>query len=201
MQRRASHGSIPVGPCSIAALLLAVPALSGCVFPFECESEHVEVAFPATVERGSGETSTEAFGSLAPGNIGDDYDAVKAVLVGDSYRSPTWVVWTLSAFDSNGGYIAVNAGGPFRPGDVLPVSAAYAGGGWGLSSVPPSDGPEIGVRDGDFVSTSASGTLEVLEVEPLSFRVDVEVANDQEETLRLQGDMSFSLVVLAAACE
>ena len=190
--------------CSTPFLLLGLApvaaAASACGWPFDCESVHVEVAFDATSERGAERDEREAFGAVAPGNLGPDYEIVEAVLVGDSHRSATWVTWTLYFADAAGGYVAFTVGGPFEVGAVQPLGHGDSVG-WGVGPVLATDQAGIRVLTGDFVSESASGTLEVLGVEPLRFGVDVELSGERKETLRLKGEMEFVRVVTDTACE
>src|SRR5215212_11003507 len=102
------------------ALAAAMLASTGCnTFEFltdNCETEFVRVTWPATITRGSSTTSVTLTGSVSPGNIDPaQFTQLRQTLVtggGDL----TNVVWTVPAFETNGGYVAFMHAAPLTTG-------------------------------------------------------------------------------------
>jgi hypothetical protein len=58
----------------------------------------------------------------------------------------------------------------------------------------------VSVRAGDFVASSASGTVEVLAVAPLRLRLDVTANSADETTMHIQAELRFSLLRERGPC-
>lgn len=187
---------------SLGPLLAMTALLSACGSPFgDCRLERVEVSFPATIERGSGTETATLVGSVAVGNLSvPDFETLRAVLTGDVTAENDGVIWTVPMAGTSEGWVSLAIDAPVSQGDVLPVGSAYDGAGWGLFDVPAGTKIAAGVRDGSFIASSVTGTVEVLEVMPLRLRLDLTATDASSATLRVTGDAGFTFVSEPAAC-
>jgi hypothetical protein len=182
--------------------LLALPfLLSACGSPFgECRTERVEVSFPATIERGSGTESMTLEGSVAVANLSvPDFETVRAVLTGDVSAETDGVIWTVPMATTEG-WVSLAIDAPVSPGDVLTVGSTYDGAGWGPFELPGETKIAASVRDGSFIASSVTGTVEVLGVMPLRLRLDLTATDASSATVHVTGDASFTFVREPAAC-
>jgi hypothetical protein len=127
------------------------------------------------------------------------FDALRAALVQGSTASKN-VTWTVSAFDSNGGYISLAHLTPFTPGETRQIAGTFVGAGWGVSAPTDLSATSVSVRDGTFQATSASGSLTALDVAPLRLRIDVTASNASGETIRVNGDAGFAYQKVTTTC-
>ena len=96
------------------------------------------MTWPATIVRGTSTTNVTLTGAVSPSNIDPgQFKLLRQLLVTDDQDITTNVVWTVSAFDVNGGYIAFQHPAPLSSGQIQAVNFAFDGGGWGVSSVAP----------------------------------------------------------------
>ncbi|MDQ3950554.1 MAG: hypothetical protein M3282_09415, partial [Gemmatimonadota bacterium] len=77
---------------------------------------------------------------------------------------------------------------------------AFEGGGWGTSTASRDAAASVSVRADDFVANSASGTIEVLGVAPLRLRLDVTAGSAAGATMRIRGELRFSLLRESGPC-
>lgn len=155
---------------------------------------------PATIER-NGITQNETLsGVVAFTNVPDQFHLLKAVLTEDPSRSTEGVVWTVPAFQTNGGFIAVALQAPLCAGDSLLVTSAFNGGGWGQFDLPAGSRAQVSVRADSFLAVSASGSIRVLAVAPLRLRIDITTQSNNNTTIRIRGDANFQYVRERVPC-
>lgn len=186
---------------SIPVAALTLLLLEACS-PFgPCYLDRIHVAFSATVTLGDAVQDWDLRGEVTTGNVGGPtYDQLAEALIEDA-GSAAGVVWTLDVgLGAEAGFLAVQLAADPAEGDVLTVSGAFDGGGWGFLSAP-TPGPRLAARIGAFTATSASGTLTVLETEPLRLSADVIVADAQGISYRFAGQMVFSRTVEPVPCD
>lgn len=190
----------------IALSTLATTALlSGCstvdFLTDRCEARFVRVSWPATITRGTSNTSATLFGSVTPGNIDvDQFELLRDAVTTGARTLPTTVVWTVPAFDVNGGYIAFTHTAPLAVGDTEPVNFAFDGGGWGAAAASRSIPAAIAVRADNFIATEATGTLTVISTTPLRLGIDVTVRNGVNQTMRITGEAQFEYEKVPTNC-
>jgi hypothetical protein len=166
-----------------------------------CYSERIEVSMPAMIERNGTPQNENLSGVVALTNVPDQFAALRAVLTEDPTQQTYGVVWTMPAFQTNGGGIAIALQAPLRAGDVLAVNSAFDGGGWGTISLPAGVNAQVSVRADNFVATSASGSIQVLAVAPLRLRIDIETSDATNSTIRIRGDASFKYERERVTCD
>ena len=182
-------------PTALAASVLL--ASSGCAqlefLTARCPVESITVTWPATITRGSLVTSVLLTGTVSPDNIDQaQFNTLKAGLIDGNTQSAANIIWTVPAFNVNGGYIAFLHRAPLTAGDTHQVNLAFDGGGWGVFSETRALPPTVAVRAENFNATAASGSIVVLSTSPLRLRIDVTTQNTAGETIRLTGDAGFS---------
>ncbi len=67
--------------------------------------------------------------------------------------------------------------------------SAIVGGGWGVAS---GSGAQVSLLDGEFQATSATGTITILETQPLRVRLEVTATEADGASRTLSAAMSFS---------
>jgi len=187
----------------VVCLTLALPFLSACGSAFEsCRSDRIEVALPATVDRDGRTQSVLLSGAVSPGNLssGEEFENVRAVLTGDPAGRTGGVIWTVPAFETNPGWVAVALRAPLAPGDVLPVSTTVDGAGWGTFDLPQGTDVVVSLRAGSYVAVTASGTVRVLAVAPLRLRLDLTGRDAAGDPVRVRGDALFAFVSEPSPC-
>ena len=168
-----------------------------------CTAESVLVAWPATITRGNATTTMTLTGAVSPGNIDpSQFNQLKQLLTTGGAGGTNSVVWTVPAFNVNGGYIAFMHKAPLTSGQSEPVNLAFDGGGWGIvTSRPDQPFPAvIAVRAENFVATSASGSITAIAGPPLRLRIDVTARNASNETMRLMGEAQFRYERARTSC-
>lgn len=183
----------------------AILASQGCValefLGGSCTQEQLVVTWPATITRGTAVSNVLLTTTLTPSNVDQtQFNQLRSALVNggsNSYR----VTWTVSAFDTNGGYIAFSHEAPMANGQSLDIGATFIGGGWGASpAVGTAPRPAISVRADNFTATSASGSITALNSSPLRLRIDVATSNASGETIHLTGEAGFAYQKVTKSC-
>jgi len=186
----------------IALTVLSVGCSSVQLLTDNCTAESILVSWPATVTRGSASSTVTLTGAVSPGNLdAARFSALRQLLITGGAAGSASVVWTVPAFEVNGGYVAFMHRAPLASGQTEPVNLAFDGGGWGVvSSRPDSPFPAtIAVRAENFVATSASGSITAVEGLPLRLRIDV-TARNANESMRLTGDAQFKYEQARTSC-
>jgi hypothetical protein len=160
-----------------------------------CNVEHLDVTWPATIQRGGVTTSEQLEATLAPTSVTPEvFDSLATTLVHGRAMAPA-VLWSVPAFNVNPGGIVVVHRGALRRGEVVPIRGVMEGGGWAVMPKATDDGVGalVGVEAGEFVASEAWGTLAVLETEPLALRVDVTARDSLGDSVRVRGEAQFSV--------
>jgi hypothetical protein len=166
-----------------------------------CDTEFVRVTWPATITRGTSTTNVTLFGSVTPSNIDPtQFELLRDVLTTGSRGTLATVVWTVPAFDINGGYIAFTHSAPLIPGQTVGVNFAFDGGGWGAASAAREIPAAIAVRADNFTAAAASGTLDVVSTSPLRLRINVTTRNAANQTLSVAGEAQFQYEKVRSSC-
>lgn len=188
-------------PVALSLLLLS----QGCValefLGGRCTQEQLVVTLPATLTRGITTSTVLLTATLTPSNVDKaQFDALRNALV-DGSSTRYRVTWTLPAFDTNGGYVAFTHEMPVTNGQTIDIGATFTGGGWGAAAaVGTAPRPAIAVRAENFIATSASGSITVLDTSPVRFRIDVTTRNDAGETIRIAGEAGFAYQKVTKTC-
>lgn len=185
-------------------VLAGALACSGCatvdLITNQCDTEYIRVTWPATITRGSLTVTTTLQGAVTPGNIdATQFRNLKDALI-DGDGNATNVVWTVDAFNVNGGYIALMHSAPATSGQTEAVSLAFDGGGWGTIASPRPFAPTIALRAENFNATSATGSITTVDPKPLKLRVDVTTSNAAGETIKVTGDAQFRYERVSSSC-
>jgi hypothetical protein len=185
--------------------LTAALAINGCAtFDFltdNCRSEWVQVDWPVSITRNGVTTTTTLKGSVAPGNIDQSqFDLFKEIVATGGRELVTNVIWSVPAFEVNGGFIGIMHEAPLAAGQNLGVGV-FDGGGWGIpSEAIRVEGALVSVRADNFVARTATGSVTAIQSIPLKLRVDVTAGNAAGETIRIVGDAVFSYHVERDRC-
>jgi hypothetical protein len=156
-----------------------------------CEHEQLDVTWPATIEREGAATREELSATLTPETVTPEaFDSLAQVLVRGEAKVRA-VEWTVPAFNTDPGGIAIAHKAALSRGEVLRVTGALDVGGWAVIDSVAIEGAKVGVEAGDFVTRDASGTIAVLETEPVALRVDVTARDSAGATIRVRGDARF----------
>ena len=189
--------------------LSAIAAMQGCLRGLlaleaiapKCTQEQIVVTWPITITRGSSVTSPLLTTTLTQTEIDrTQYDALRQTLTAGGGTGTYNVTWTIPAFDVNGGSIALTHAAPLASGETRQVTGAFSGGGWRAQPATAAVPPAVAVRAGNFVATSATGSITVLAASPLRLQVDITASNAAGETIRLTGDVGFSYHKVQALC-
>lgn len=166
-----------------------------------CDTESINVTWPATITRGNFTQNVTLIGSVAPGNIDPaNFDLMRRLLFSGGPEILTNVVWTVPAFDINGGYIAFMHPAPLSTGQTEPVNLAFDGGGWGVVPSARVFAPTIAVRANNFNATTATGSIFAVTGQPLRLRIDVTAQNAEGETMRITGEAQFEYTKVSSNC-
>ena len=166
-----------------------------------CTTEFVRVSWPATITRGTSTTNVTLFGSVTPSNIDPtQFEMLRDVIATGNRTSLTTVVWTVPAFDINGGYIAFTHTLPLSAGESDDVDFAFDGGGWGASSATRAIPAAIAVRADNFNATAATGSIAAISTTPLRLDIDVTVRNAANQTMSLTGEAQFEYETVHSGC-
>lgn len=158
-----------------------------------CDADHLDVTWTATIERGGTTTSERLSATLTPTNVTPEvFDSLVAALVRGRKTGASGVVWSVPAFNTSPGGIAVLHKAALSRGEVLRVAGVLDTAGWGLTPSAPRDEARAGVEAGDFVAHDVSGTIAVLETKPLALRLDLTARDSAGSTIRVRGDARFT---------
>jgi hypothetical protein len=156
-----------------------------------CDEEHLDVTWPATIERNGAVAREELRATLTPTNVAPDtFQSLEHALVRGRAAAPV-VGWTVPAFNTDPGGIAVRHKASLSRGEVMRVGGALDIGGWGVTDTMPSGGAQVGVEAGEFVAREATGTIAVLETAPVALRLDVTARDSTGDSIRVRGDARF----------
>jgi hypothetical protein len=191
---------------AISALIASAVLPAGCasvqLLTDSCTAESILVSWRATITRGGASTTATLTGAVSPGNLdASRFNALRALLITGGAATAS-VVWTVPAFEVNGGYVAFMHRAPLASGQTEPVNLAFDGGGWGVVASRP-DSPfsaAIAVRAENFTATSASGSITAVDGLPLRLRIDVAARNASNESMRFTGDAQFRYERARTSC-
>jgi hypothetical protein len=157
-----------------------------------CNVELLEVTWPATIERGDVATREQLSAAVTLTTLSPEvFDSLRQTLVRGRPRAPA-VLWSVPAFNTSPGGISVVHAGALKRGALLRVAGVQDGGGWAVMPRVSPDSALVGVEAGEFAATTASGTIAVLETEPLALRLDVTARDSAGSAVRVRGDVQFS---------
>jgi hypothetical protein len=157
-----------------------------------CDVEHLDVTWPATIERAGVTTTERLSATLTPTTVAPEaFDSLAKTLV-RGRSAAVAIVWSVPAFDTDPGGIAVLHSGLLAKGTVMRVAGVLDGGGWGLMPAVPADSALVVIEAGQFVAREATGTITVLETRPVALRLDVTATDSAGTAIRLTGDAQFS---------
>ena len=189
-----------------SASLVAIALISaGCTttdfLTDNCTSEFVRVSWPATITRGTSTTSVTLFGSVTPGNIDPtQFELFRDVVATGTRSNLTTIVWTVPAFEVNGGYIAFTHTLPLSAGQSDGINFAWDGGGWGAAPASRAIPGAVAVRADNFSADAATGTITAVSTSPLVLDIDVTVRNAVNQTMRLTGKAQFEHESVRSSC-
>ena len=173
----------------------ALEALGG-----SCEQEQLVATWHVTINRAGVVSSPLLTTTLTPDNISRlEFTALRGALV-DGSSAPYNVTWTLPAFGVNGGHISLRHAVPLTAGETQQVAVTFNGGGWGAQPVGIPLPPAVSVDAGNFIATSATGSITVLDASPVRLSVDVTTRNAAGETIRLTGEPGFAYQKVTKSC-
>ena len=186
---------------ALAATALLSPACASVDFlTGNCSTEFVRVTWPATITRGTTTTNVTLFGSVTPSNIDPtQFELLRDAVTGNR-TALTTIVWTVPAFEVNGGYVALTHTLPLTSGESDGVNFAFDGGGWGAATASRDIPATIAVRADNFNATAATGTITAISTSPLRLRIDVTVRNASNQTMTLAGEAQFEYERVRSDC-
>jgi hypothetical protein len=159
------------------------------------------VAWPATIERGGVVTSERLWATTTPTNVTPDvFETLTGTLVRGRASAPA-VLWSVPAFNTDPGGIAVAHKAALSRGEVLRVAGVLDTAGWGVAPPAATAGAQARVEAGEFVSTDVSGTIAVMETEPVALRLDLTARDSAGETIRVRGEARFGRRRERGRCE
>src|SRR5688572_13804681 len=166
-----------------------------------CKSEFIRVAWTAPITRGGVTNTVLLSGSVAPGNIDpSQFTIMKELLATGGREIAANVIWSVPAFDTNGGFIALMHPAPMSTGQVHPVNLAFDGGGWGIVPSNREFAAVVSVRANNFLATTASGSIKANNGIPLRLQMDITTQSASGETIHLGGEAIFSYVEVRDNC-
>ena len=166
-----------------------------------CDTEFIRVTWPAAITRGGNTTNVTLFQSVSESNIdAEDFRLLRDVLInGNTNRSAT-VLWSVPAFDINGGYIGLTHSAPLAATASQEVNFAFDGGGWGATTASRVIQPAIAIRADNFNATAASGTITAVNASPLRLNIDVTARDALNQTMRIMGEAQFQYEKVDSSC-
>jgi hypothetical protein len=183
-------GTLPLGGCQTIDFLTD-----------NCKSEFIRVAWTAPITRGGVTSTVLLSGSVAPGNIDPaQFTIMKELLATGGREIAANVIWSVPAFDTNGGFIALMHPAPMSTGQVHPVNLAFDGGGWGIVPSNREFAAVVSVRADNFLATTASGTITANNGIPLRLQMDITTRSASGETIHLGGEAIFSYAEVRDNC-
>jgi hypothetical protein len=179
----------------LAALLLFVAAACSSERPRTgmCNVDQLEVTWPARIERNGVTTTEQLAATLTHTHVTPEvFDSLAGTLVRGGVQAPA-VVWSVPAFNTDPGGIAIVHTGVLKRGEVLRVAGVAVAGGWGVLPHVARDSALIGIEAGEFTAHDASGTIVVLETQPVALQLDVTARDTAGATVRIRGEAQFSV--------
>ena len=188
-----------------ALLLAGMVPLSSCqtidFLTDNCKSESLRVAWTAPITRGGVTNTVLLSGAVAPGNIDpSQFTIMKELLATGGREIAANVIWSVPAFDVNGGFIALMHPAPMSTGQVHPVNLAFDGGGWGIVPSNREFATVVSVRADNFLATTASGSIKANNGIPLRLQMDITARSASGETIHLGGEAIFSYQEVGTNC-
>lgn len=190
----------------LAAAALALP-LAACGSPLDntCVDQSVVVEMPATASVGPGQFTQPLVlaGTLAEDNVDPAVFTRIRRIAADAEEGSGAFVFTMEPRGSSGvgaEFLSIALRLPLRDGDVVDVSTAFQGGGWGLVTLAANEDAAASLRVAGAYARSFAGTVTVLEASPLRLRMDLRATAAGGETLRVRGDAAFALAEDRAPC-
>lgn len=190
----------------LAAAALALP-LAACGSPLDnsCVDRSVVVEMPGTVGVGLGQFTQPLVlaGTLAEDNVEPAVFTRIRRIAADAEEGSGAFVFTLEprgGSASGAEFLSLALRVPLRDGDVVDVSTAFQGGGWGLVTLAANEKAAASLRVAGAYARSFAGTVTVLDASPLRLRVDLRATAVNGETLRVRGDAAFALAEDRAPC-
>jgi hypothetical protein len=186
-------------------ILAATLPLSSCqtidFLTDNCTSEFLRVAWTAPITRGGVTNTVLLSGSVAPGNIDPtQFTILKELLATGGREIAANVIWSVPAFDINGGFIALMHPAPMSTGQVHPVNLAFDGGGWGIVPSNREFATVVSVRANNFLATTATGSIKANNGIPLRLQMDITARSASGETIHLGGEAIFSYQEVGTNC-
>ena len=166
-----------------------------------CDTEFIRVNWPATITRAGSTTNVILFQSITESNIDpEDFRLLRDVLINGNASRPATVIWSVPAFDINGGYIALTHSAPLTASTSQEVNFAFDGGGWGATTASRVIQPAVAVRADNFNATAASGTITAVDASPLRLNIDITARDALNQTMRITGEAQFKYEKVDSSC-
>jgi hypothetical protein len=193
-----AHSAISVQ--AIACILLVAACSNGRGATGTCEVEHLDVTWPATIERDGVATREQLYATVTPTNVTPElFDSLASTLVrGRAARGG--VVWSVPAFNTDPGGIAVAHEVKLSRGEVPRIAGVFDSAAWGLLPSIARGAAQAGVEAGEFLAHDVSGTVAVLETKPVALRLDLTARDSAGRTIRVRGDARFGHRVERGPC-
>jgi hypothetical protein len=183
--------------------ILLVTAILGCSIPGlgRCEQEFVAVAMQAILTSTSSQTLNLS-SEISESNIPSDFTALSGVVRNAAIdQGPDEIVWDLSQGFPEQGFASFSLALPVQRGQLITLDdPAFRGGGWAIRYQRPPFPARAGLQLGTFLADTVSGTILVLDADPLQLRVDLQFV-DENRTLSLTGDMVFRVFSETETCD
>lgn len=180
----------------LLGLLVATSSFTGC----SCESEGIDASLSARLEDAGADPRDVPFeGQVFRSNIVSEFDAVRAAVRGEAAGGR--LVFTLVTSGAAApADLALTLPTPLRRDDVLPVTGAFQGGGWGILQDGGPDGAAVSWRRDGAYAISADGEVRVLESDPLVLEVELALLMGDGTATTLLGEIHFRVFSESISC-
>ena len=150
----------------------------------------------------SGAQSLQLNSQVSESNIPSDFAALSGVVRNAAVdQGPDEIVWDLSQGFMQQGFASFSLALPVQQGQSITLDeAAFRGGGWGVRYQRPPFLARAGLQLGDFTADHVTGTMLVLDTDPLELRVDLEFT-DENQDITMSGDMVFRVFTETETCD
>lgn len=186
-----------------ALALFTLPALQSCqtteLFFGQCTRERLVVSWPVQITQGGETRAVTLTGSTGPDV--NDYALLRAALVEGTLSQNPNVMWIVSAFGSNGSFIALSHPYVITPPAGMSVADGGGFGGWGVQI--PIDPPRVAwasIRTSAF-ATVTRGHITMLASAPARYRIELDAVDAAGRAIRVRGDAAFALVRERGPCD